>query len=370
MAKDLYELLEVARDAAPEDIKSAYRRLARKYHPDVNKEPDAEDRFKEISQAYAVLSDPERRAQYDRFGTVEEMPNDPFFGGQGNFGDIFEMFFGGMGQARPGRRSSAQHGSHIETSVTLTLLEVLTGARKRLDLQRMVRCDECGGTGAQGGAEPEKCPQCEGEGAVARIQQTFLGTVRTATTCPTCSGAGTVIRNACPACRGRKQVRKQVTVEAEIPPGVDHGATLRVAGEGHEGLGGGQPGDLYVALLIQEDPRFERDGNDLHTSVQLTFAQAALGDQIEVPGVETTHEVEVPQGTQPGEALTIRAAGLPQLHGGRRGDLHVHVRVTVPDRINDAQREKILELARELGEPIPKGSKGGGLLGNLFRKKK
>lgn len=369
MAKDLYELLGVRRDASADELKSAYRKLARQYHPDVNpNNPEAEEKFKEVSTAYAVLSDPEKRQQYDQFGTTEEMPQGPFFQGGGNFGDLFDMFFGG-GAATRGRRSARQDGGDLEARIEMTLLDVVNGTERDLSFQRLVGCSSCNGSGGEGGAKPETCPQCNGAGVIGRVQNTFLGQVRTQTTCGRCNGTGEVITNPCKVCKGRRQVAAAATVKVKVPPGVESGAMVHLPGEGQEGIAGGRPGDLYVHLSVMDDPRFERDGQHLHTDYELTFAQASLGDGIRVEGVDAEHEVDVPPGTQPGDVLAVRGAGLPPLQGGKRGDLYIHTTVKVPTRLNDEQRQAIVDLVEASGEPMPRGDQGGGLLG-LFKKKR
>lgn len=369
MAKDLYEILGVSRTASADEMKSAYRKLARQYHPDVNpNNPEAEEKFKEVSQAYAVLSDPEKRAQYDRFGVTEDMPQDPFFAGGGGFGDLFDMFFGGGGATR-GRRSARQDGGDLEVRIDLDLNDVITGTERDLTFQRMVGCKECDGTGVEGGGKPETCSQCGGAGVVTRLQNTFLGQVRTQTTCGRCNGTGEIISSPCKSCRGRKQVPYSASVRVKIPPGVESGAMVHMPGEGHEGIAGGRPGDLYVGLNVREDDRFEREGLHLHTDLELTFAQAALGDRVEIEAVDGRHPLDIPPGTQPGDVLAVRGAGLPPLHGGKRGDLYLHATIDVPQRLNDAQRKAILELAEAGGERIPSGDQGGGLLG-LFKRKR
>ncbi len=371
MAKDLYEILGVPRTASADELKSAYRKLARQHHPDVNpNNPEAEEKFKEIGSAYAVLSDPEKRAQYDRFGTTEEVPQDPFFQGGAGFGDLFDMFFGQAGGGGGRRRSGARDGGDIEARIQLSLNEVITGTERELSFQRLTACESCSGTGAEGGETPKTCPQCQGQGVVNRIQNTFLGQVRTQVSCNQCSGTGQIIEHPCKACRGRKQVMTPVSVKITVPPGVDSGATIQMSGEGHQGTGGGRPGDLYVGLTVTENPLFEREGTQIHTQVQLTVAQAALGDEISIDGIDNAYDLHIPAGTQPGDMLTVRNAGLPPLHGGRRGDLHVHCVVEIPKKLNDAQRQAIIALAEAGGESIPHGEKGGGLLGGLFKKKK
>jgi molecular chaperone DnaJ len=367
--RDLYEVLGVSREASQDEIKSAYRRLARQFHPDVNPDnPEAEEQFKEIGHAYNILSDPDKRANYDRYGTVDEMPQDPFFSGSASFTDIFDMFFGGA-SGGGGRARTAQNGADLHTHVDISLKEVVDGTEKRVRINKLVSCSECGGTGAEGGAQPERCKQCDGAGVVQRIQNTFIGQVRTSTTCPVCNGQGSIISNPCQKCRGRKQVAEQAELSVGVPPGVENGSTMRVPGQGNEGIGGGRPGDLYVGITVKPDPRFERDGQHLHATAEVTFAQAALGDEITVPGIEDSHVLELPAGTQPGQVLNVRGAGLPPLHGGRRGDIYAHVRVSVPKKLTDGQKQLLLQFAEEGGETIPKGDKGG-LLSGLFKKKR
>ena len=358
-ARDPYEVLGVARAASQDEIKTAYRRLAREHHPDVNpNNPEAEEKFKEIGTAYNILSDPDKRARFDQFGTVDEMPQDPFFNGSMAINDIFDMFFGSMGGGNA-RSRSAFNGSDIQTRVELELKDVLHGVDREVSVARQIQCSDCNGTGVEGGGPPESCQQCGGVGAVSRIQQTFIGQVRTQTTCPVCGGAGTIIKNPCHGCRGKRLVPQKATLKVTIPAGVENGTSLRLTGKGNEGIGGGRPGDLYVGLVVHDDSRFERDGNELHTSVDITYAQAALGDELLVEGLDENYAVDLPTTSQPDQVLTVRNAGLPHLHGGRRGNMYVHVNLVVPGKLNDEQRELLIKLAEAGGEPIPKGEKGG-----------
>jgi molecular chaperone DnaJ len=366
--RDPYEVLGVSRDAQADEIKSAYRRLARQHHPDVNpNDPNAEEKFKEIGEAYAILSDPERRARFDRFGT-DEAPQADFFAGNAGFGDLFDMFFGATGA---GPRSRGRDGADLRLNQELTLQEVITGVKREVEIQRAVACDACGGNGTADGRPPATCPTCQGQGMVSQIRNTFVGQVRTAVTCPTCQGAGTSVSDPCKVCRGRKVTVKTEKITLEIPPGVETGATMQLNNQGNEGVDGGRPGDLYVVLSVQEDGRFERDGQTLYSRVPVTFAQASLGDTVAVPGVDADYELEVPAGTQPGARLRIKHGGLPPLHGGRRGDLIAVIQLSVPTKLNPTQVDLIKRLAEASGEAVPKGeSHHGGVLGGLFGKKK
>jgi len=371
MPRDPYEVLGVARGASADDIKSAYRRLARRYHPDVNQDdPSAEEKFKEVGEAYAVLSDPDRRARFDQYGTTDEAPSDPFFGGGGGgISDLFDVFFGGMGGATGGRRRVGRDGDDVRADVELTLQDVINGVQRDVEVNRSAECSVCHGQRTEGGKPPETCGTCRGQGMVSAVRNTFIGQVRTSAPCPTCHGEGTIIKDPCKNCRGNGLVPETATVSITIPPGVDSGATMQVPGQGGDALGAGRPGDLYVVLHVKEDARFDRDGQTLHTMLEATFAQAALGDQVPIEGVDSTHEITIEAGTQPGTQITIRGAGLPPLHGGRRGDLIVTIQVKVPKKLSDTQVKLIRELAEVSGEAQPKQEKGG-ILGGLFGKRK
>lgn len=363
--RDLYAVLGVDRNATDEEIKRAYRRLARKYHPDVNPgNKEAEERFKEIGQAYAILSDPEKRANYDRFGTEDGPPPDPFFE-TASVADLFDFFF--SGGVRQQRRSAARHGEDIQVELELDLEDVLHGTEREIVYPRAVTCSECWGTGAEPGTSPSVCPTCGGQGMVTRTQQTLLGAIRTSTTCPTCGGEGRVVGSPCRACGGRGVRVEQTRSTVRIPPGVETGSTLRVPGYGSQGILGGRDGDLYVILRVREHPRLVREGIHLRTSVILSFPQAALGDEIEIEGLGETHRLVIPPGTQPGAVLRIRSAGLPPLHGGERGDLLVEISLRVPEKLSEEEAKLIRQLAAVQGLEL-KGQ--GGLLGNLFKKRK
>ncbi|MCW5937414.1 MAG: molecular chaperone DnaJ [Fimbriimonadaceae bacterium] len=372
MAKDLYETLGVARGASADEIKSAYRRLARQYHPDVNREdPNAEEKFKEVTAAYEVLSDDSKRARYDQFGVTEDQPAGPgadFFQDVG-FGDIFEAFFGGGGMG--GRRSrTGQDGDDVRADATISLQDVLSGIEREITYRRLAVCSVCSGSGAAPGTSPTTCGTCGGHGVVSRVQQTILGSVRTQTTCPTCQGKGSTIASPCQNCRGRGVEPQTETLSVTIPAGVDDGSTLRVTGRGNMGVNGGVDGDLYIVVHVAEHDHFDRDGRDLHTGIDLTFAQAALGDKVTINGLTGPLEVAVQAGTQPGATVRLRGEGLPKLNGGHRGDLIVQLNVVVPGKLKPEEAQLLRQFAELRGEPIPSESGSGGFLGGLFGKKK
>jgi molecular chaperone DnaJ len=364
--RDPYEVLEVSREASSEEIKVAYRRLARRYHPDVNPgDRECEEKFKEIGQAYAVLSDSDRRARYDRFGALDEqVPMDV----SGGFTDLFDMFFGG-GEFGGTRARSGRDGDDVRADVTLTLGEVLTGVTKEVSYMRSVKCGPCKGIGSEGGTPPKTCAKCGGSGAISQVRDTFIGSIRTAVACNACRGTGQVVEKVCSHCKGVGLIPEETKAKVEIPPGVDEGLTVRVAGKGGDGIGAGTKGDLYVVLHVQADPRFRRNGTDLISFVNLSFAQAALGDSVDIEGIDSDYEVEIPRGTQPGAVLRIEGAGLPHLHGGRRGDIVLQVSVEVPNDLSQAQEDLIRQLAELRGEHLqPKDSRRSAAVSGLFKK--
>jgi molecular chaperone DnaJ len=365
--RDPYEVLGVSRSASAEEIRVAYRKLARKFHPDVNRDkPEAEAQFKEIGQAYEILSDSDKRARFDQFGSVDEQIAGGY-GGGADFSDLFDMFFGGSPQGR--RRSMARDGHDVQAEVELTLLDVLTGLDTQVSVKRDAKCDACAGTGGEGGAPPTVCEHCHGTGAVSQIRNTFIGQVRTQTTCPVCNGQGLILKSRCSKCGGRGVRPETANIPVKIPPGVEDGARMQLTGFGGEGVLGGQPGDLYVRLNVVEDERFERHGTTLYAPLEISFVQATMGDEVKLDGVDAPVAVDVPSGIQPGTQLTVRGAGLPPLHGGKRGDMIVQVQVRVPEKLNDSQIKALRDFAEASGESIPEGS-GKGLLGGLFGKKK
>jgi molecular chaperone DnaJ len=347
--RDYYEVLGVARESSEQEIKSAYRKLAMQYHPDRNPEdPEAEDKFKECSEAYAILADGDKRAAYDRFGHAAVGGNG---GGAGfdpsvfqDFHDIFGEFFGfsdlfGAAGGRRGR-TRAQRGPDLREDVTLEFEEAVFGTETKVTVRRHETCEDCRGTGAAPGKAPVKCKSCAGQGQV-RYQQGFFSMART---CPTCQGMGSVITDPCSGCKGAARVLRQRVVEVKVPAGVEDGTRIRFTGYGEAGGFGGPAGDLYVVLHVKEHPFFAREGNDLHCVIPISFAQASLGAELKVPTLEGEHALKVPEGVQSGTTLRIRGKGVPVLNSHGKGDLFVEVRVQTPTKLNKRQRELLQEL--------------------------
>ena len=362
--QDYYESLGVARDAGGSDLKAAYRKLAMKHHPDRNPDdPSAEERFKAVSEAYAVLSDPEKRARYDRFGHAGVSGaggGGQDFGDMGGFADVFNDLFGdifGGGGGRRGRRAGrGQRGADLRYNLELDLHQVLEGMTATIEIPKMRPCKTCAGSGARPGTSPEQCDRCGGMGQVA-FQQGFFRVNRV---CEACGGAGEVIRDHCSDCRGAGRIEGRQTIDVKVPAGVDDGARLRLSGEGEAGIAGGPPGDLYVVLNIASHALFERDGTDLHVEVPIQFVQAALGSEIQVPTLEGKVNLKIPEGTQSGKLLRLKGKGLPPLRPGMeasqlqrlRGDFFVRIFVEVPSKLNAKQRQLLEEFAAESGTGV------------------
>jgi len=334
--RDYYEVLEVGRDADAATLKSAFRKLALKYHPDRNQAPDAEAKFKEINEAYAVLSDPERRSAYDRFGHAAEGIGDPFSGGfrQEDFrdifgGDVFEQLFGQFF-----RRSGVNHGRDVQITLSVSLETVAGGTDYDVKYQRKGSCQTCTGSGARVGTRAARCETCGGMGQV-RINRGFLAMAQA---CPGCSGSGVVIPDPCPDCRGEGLAPQEVSLVIPVPPGVATGHKLRLDGEGHDGQHGGQSGDLYVLIEVDEHPFLSRDGSNVISEIPISFAQAALGTTIDVPTLTGRAKVKVPAGTQSGKLLRLRGKGLPSIHHAKRGDQLVRLQIETPTRLTGEQR--------------------------------
>jgi molecular chaperone DnaJ len=359
--RDYYEVLGVERSADAEQLKKAYRALALKYHPDRNPEdPAAEDKFKEASEAYAVLSDPERRRAYDRFGHegVGAGAGFPDFGDLGAFGDVLNDLFGDLFGTRGGgprpRRGRGRRGADLRYQLDIELREVLEGKDARITIPKMRACGSCAGSGARAGTRPESCTRCRGTGQLM-FQQGFF---RISRPCDACGGAGEVVRERCPSCRGAGRVESQQTLSVKIPAGVEHGTRLRLAGEGEAGIEGGPAGDLYVDVAVKPHPFFTRDGPDLHCQVPVRFVQAALGAEVEVPTLEGKVALRIPEGTQSGKVLRLAGKGLPSFGGRARGDQLVQIFVEVPTRLTERQRELLEQFAHESGAEVSPVTRG------------
>jgi molecular chaperone DnaJ len=354
--RDYYDVLGVSRDASEADVKKAFRRLARELHPDVNRhDPAAEDKFKEAAEAYEVLSDPERRATYDRYGheglrTGGYAPNFDTFG---SVADIFEAFFGGSGAfggAFGGGRSSSGpvQGGDVGIDAEIDLAEAAHGIKVSVGYDVISLCEHCRGNGAEPGTPIETCERCGGSGQLRAVSRTPFGQVVRATVCDVCLGDGRVPREPCAVCQGRGRKAQHVQVAVDVPAGIADGQRIRIAGRGHAGERGGPPGDLYVQVRVRQDPRFVRDGNDLVTAVDVSAPLAALGTKVQVPTVDEPVELEIPAGIQPHEVLVVRGAGMPSLRGRRNGDLRVVVNVVIPRHLKREQRELLEQLAESL----------------------
>lgn len=374
--RDYYEVLGVSRNATEAEIKKAYRLLAKKYHPDVNPgDKSAEAKFKEINEAYEVLSDPQKRAQYDRYGHAGVDPN-AYAGGFGGFGgfqdfdfggfsDIFESFFGDIGFGSSARRKNApQKGEDIKTTVTITLEEAAFGVEKEISVNRLEKCMECGGTGSKKGTQPEVCKVCNGTGEMRYAQRTLLGEFVSIKTCDKCHGEGKVITNPCPVCQGKGKVKKTRRIKVSIPAGIDDNQVISLRGEGEPGIRGGPPGDLYLVVHIKPHPIFKREGYNVICEVPISFAQAALGAEIEVPTLEGNTRLDIPEGTQSGTIFKLKNKGIRHLRGSGRGDQYVKVNVEVPRSLTEKQKELLRQFAEALGEDTQTLKK------NIFNKMK
>jgi molecular chaperone DnaJ len=355
--RDYYEILGVSRTASKEELKQAFRRLARQYHPDVNNAPDAEERFKELNEAYAVLSDDEKRAAYDRFGHAGVrgaggMPD--FTVDFSDFADIFGDFFGFGGFGRSSRRSrnAPRRGADLKQRLDLTFEEAVFGTEKEIEITRDEVCETCNGSGAEPGTSPVRCSTCGGRGEVRQARQTLLGSMVQVTTCPACNGQGEVIESACRTCGGRGLERKTRKKVVSIPAGVDNGNQIRLAGEGQPGLNNGPNGNLYLSINVKPHKYFRRRDDDILLDLDINVAQAALGAEVEVPTVDGDGMLKIPSGTQPGKVLRIRGKGVPRLRGNGRGDQLVVINVDIPKRLSSDQRVLFEQLAESLGSEV------------------
>jgi molecular chaperone DnaJ len=362
--RDYYEVLGVGRDASEDDVRKAFRRLARQYHPDVNRENGAEAQFKEVNEAYEVLSDREQRQLYDRFG--HNAPQG-FGGSATGFGieDIFETFFGAT--TRGGGRRPAR-GADLRYDLEIAFDAAVFGTTEELEIPRTVACTRCRGDGSEPGSQPQRCPTCNGAGEIRRAQQSVFGQFVNVMVCDRCRGAGQIISSPCKECRGRGEMQATRRLSVTIPAGIDEGQQIQLRGEGESGARGGPPGDLYVVIAIKPHEQFKRNGNDILYDLTVNVAQAALGDEVEVPTVDGSARVKVPAGTQTGRVIRIREKGVPHLRGQSRGDQQVRVRVAVPQQLSDEQRGLFEQLARTFDTEAPSradGRSGKGIFGRV-----
>lgn len=366
--RDYYEVLGLQKGASDNDIKKAFRKMAMKYHPDKNPgDKVAEEKFKEINEAYAVLSDPEKKEKYDRFGHAGVDPNSGFGGGAGGFGgfggfeDIFDMFggaFGGFGGGSRGRRNNGpRKGSDLQKAVTITFEEAAFGTKKEIRLNKYVKCKTCGGSGAAPGTSKKSCPKCGGTGEIRTAQRTPLGTFQSVSPCPDCNGTGEINATPCPDCGGSGKTRDNVTISVNIPAGVDNDSVIPIKGQGEPGVNGGPDGDLYIVINVEPHKIFERRGQDLWLEIPITFDQAALGDDIIVPTLEGKVSYKVPSGTQPDTIFRLKGKGIKSVRGNRKGDLYVKVNLEVPTKLNSKQKKAISAMAEKVtGECYQKKS--------------
>lgn len=361
--RDYYEVLGLTKDASDNDIKKAYRKLAKENHPDLNPgDTAAEARFKEIAEAYAVLSDPDKKSKYDQFGHAAF---DPSMGGTGfDFGDIFGDIFGGIfGGGRQRQQNGPMQGEHVRTGITVTFEEAAFGCEKELSVARSEDCPECKGTGCAPGTTAEVCPDCKGNGVVRQQQRSPFGVISTSTTCPKCRGTGKIIHQPCNSCRGAGTVRKQRKVSANIPAGIDDGQTIVLRGLGSAGKNGGPAGDLLVTVGVRPHPQFKRDGFSVLHTMPISFVQAALGAEVDVPTLNGKIKYTVPEGTQTGTVFRLKEQGIPYIRGKGRGDMFITVKVVTPENLGEAQKQLLREFAKATGEEISAPAEG------LFKKK-
>ena len=361
--RDYYEILDVQRDANPEQIKSAFRRLARKYHPDVNDSPDAEERFKELNEAYAVLSDDQRRGAYDRFGHagVRGAGGAPDFNVDfTDFADIFgDLFgFGGFGRSSRRSRNAPRRGADLQYRVDLTFEDAVFGVDKELEITRDEPCTTCNGSGAEPGTSPVRCSSCNGTGEVRHTRQTILGSMVQVSTCPTCKGQGETISTPCHTCHGKglERITREKTIT--IPAGVDSGTQMRLGGEGQPGVNGGPNGNLYIAINVRKHKFFRRRNNDVLMDLNIKIPQAVLGAEVQVDTVDGPTVLKIPAGTQPGKILRLRNKGVPRLRSSGRGDQLVVINVEIPNRLTVEQHELFEQLAESLGSDVRPRERG------------
>lgn len=373
--RDYYEVLGVDRNVDDQALKKAYRKLAMKYHPDRN--PDnkgAEEKFKEVNEAYEVLSDAEKRRRYDQFG--HDGVNGQFGGGSQGFGggfggfeDIFGDIFGDVFGGQRTRRRGPERGQDIKQRVTISFEDAAFGKKIEIKLNRTEECSECHGSGAKAGTGKKTCPTCNGTGEVRTVQRTPFGNIQSSRTCSTCNGEGEIIETPCPKCHGKGHTRKVKTIEVDIPAGIDDGQMIKLSGQGEIGKKGGPRGDLYIVVSIKEHPLFTREGFDVYFEMPITFVQATLGDEIEVPTIDGKVKYTIPEGTQSGTTFRLRDKGIPRLRGNSRGDQYIKITVEIPKKLNEKQKDILREFAKECGEEVHEKKKSfGQKLENFFKK--
>ncbi len=379
--RDYYEVLGVDKNADEQTLKKAYRKLAMKYHPDRNPDnKEAEEKFKEANEAYEVLSDPTKRRNYDQFG--HEGANGQGFGGQGFggqgfggfediFGDIFgDMFGGGFGGGSRPRRRGPERGADLRQSISISFEEAAFGKKTSIKVNRNEECSECSGSGSKVGTGKKTCPTCNGSGEVRTVQRTPFGNIASSRTCSECGGEGEIIENPCGNCHGKGTVRKVKTIEVDIPAGIDDGQMIKISGQGEVGLRGGPRGDLYIIVDIKPHTLFTREGYDIYFEMPITFAQAALGDEMEVPTLDGKVKYSIPEGTQTGTVFRLKEKGVPKLRSNSRGDQYIKVIVDTPKKLNDKQKELLKEFAKECGEEVHEKKKTfGQKIEDIFRKR-
>ena len=371
--RDYYEVLGVKKDATADEIKKAYRKLTKENHPDLHPGDKAcEERFKEANEAYEILSDEEKRKKYDQYGHAAFDPNAGFgaggfdgFGGFGGFGDIFSDIFGGFGGSTRSNPNAPRRGESVRATVNISFEEAAFGCKKEVTVAKVEACTDCKGTGCAPGTTPEICPDCKGTGSVTVNQRTPFGMMQSSTQCSKCRGTGKIIHQPCKTCRGMGAVRRQHKVEVNIPAGIDDGQTISKPGGGNAGVNGGPAGDLLVSVIVRPHARFERDGTSVLLDQEISYAQAALGAEVEVPTLDGKVKLTIPEGTQPGAVFRLRGKGIPYLRGSGRGDQFVSVNIKVPKNLTGSQKELLRQFAASMGELD--GDAGRGIFG---RKKK
>lgn len=368
--KDYYEVLGLTKGASDDEIKKAYRKLSKKYHPDINKEADAEEKFKEISEAYEILSDSQKKAAYDQYGHAGTDPNygggfsgfEGFNGGFsssgfGGFEDIFDSFFGGGGRSVD--PNAPRQGADLQYTISLKFEEAIFGVEKEIKYNREDVCETCDGNGAKPGTQPETCHKCHGAGTINVERQTPLGRVMSRQTCDVCHGTGKEIKHPCPTCHGSGHVKKAHKVKVKVPAGVEDGQQMRLTSQGEAGINGGPYGDLYVIFSVEQSDIFEREGAEIFYELPLNFVQAALGDEVKVPTVHGNVKLKIPAGTQTGTKFRLRGKGAPRLRGGANGDQHVTIKLVTPKQLNEEQKEALRQFAKAGGQTLNEQQEDG-----------